>query len=108
MTVPVKGCSSVRSGITGRVNIPIADTTMSKVYSSPAAVVRLHVLVAESQLADTISVFSFRFGSSRYRRAHRSKYSRISCCPDHSRDQRGLRSKEYEYRWDFTSQARPG
>ena len=65
MTVPVNGSSSTRSGSTGCVNSPTADTTMSKVYCSPLLVVSRHMLASASQWAETISVFSFRFGPSR-------------------------------------------
>src|ERR1700761_5799570 len=108
ITVPVNGSCSTKSGNTGWVNNPTAETTTLNSGHSPAVVVSCHRGARSTPRAQRISVPSRRCGRKPCSSTQRSKYFRISGCGDHSRDQCGFKLNEYEYRCDLTSHASPG
>ena len=60
ITTPENGSSSSRSGSSGWLKMPTADTRMLNRCRSPVDVLTCQVCVSASQAADVTSVFSFR------------------------------------------------
>ncbi len=108
MTVPPNGSSSSRVGMVGDVKSPTADTTKSKVCSAPVDVVSRHVRDSASHVADTTSVLQPQVRAEAVPLRAALEVRQDLGLPRPQPRPVAFRSNEYEYRWDFTSQARPG
>src|SRR5262245_44462268 len=94
-------------GTAGSLSGPVALMRTRAEYS-PRDVDSCHCIEVSSQHAWCTAWPRRRCGPIRKRSTQSRRYAQISACPEKVSDQRGLRAKAYEYKWDGTSQAQPG
>ena len=105
---PAKSSAPGIGGIAGVFSWPVASTTASACQLRPSCASTVQVIVASSSRTVDTSTDGSNTSSSPYSFATPWRYSRISGCGEHSRDQSLRWANENEYRWLGTSHAAPG